>query len=72
MNIEMNASIEALKACCDRNCGELSEVLIYARGRYFVVCVDSFDDCMNDRIYAIDSRYNVKIADIEKWYLLRA
>lgn len=68
----MNNSLAALKDCCDKNGGELSEVLVVVNSRHFVVRIDSFTDCMNDTTYYIDSRYDVGIRDIEKWFLLRA
>lgn len=71
MNIKMNDSLEALKHCCDRNGGDLSEVLVLVNGRYFVVRLDSYTDCMNDTLYHVDSRYSIRMQDIEKWFLLR-
>ncbi|AWD93319.1 hypothetical protein AB9_165 [Acinetobacter phage vB_AbaM_B9] len=68
----MNDSLTALKGCCDKNGGELSEVLVLVNGRHFVVGLDSFTDCMNETTYYVDSRYNIRMQDIEKWFLLRA
>ncbi|CAL1777307.1 hypothetical protein BRC2024_OFSGVTRC_CDS_0065 [Acinetobacter phage vB_AbaM_Rocket] len=70
--LELNKSIDELKQCCDDNGGDLSEVLVLTNGRHFVVSVDSFTDCMNDTLYAIDSRYGIRFKDVEGWFLLRA
>ncbi|AJK27261.1 hypothetical protein BJD49_gp029 [Acinetobacter phage vB_AbaM_phiAbaA1] len=69
---ELNKSIDELKQCCKDNGGDLSEVLVLANGRHFIIGVDSFDDCMNDIQYFIDSRYGIRFKDIEGWFLLRA
>ena len=68
----MNDSLTALKGCCDKNGGELFEVLVLVNSRHFVVGIDSFTDCMNETTYYVDSRYGIKMRDIEKWFLLRA
>ncbi|WP_378347271.1 hypothetical protein [Acinetobacter baumannii] len=70
--LELDKSIDALKQCCKDNGGDLSEVLVLANGRHFIIGVDSYDDCMNDTQYFIDSRHGVKFKDIEGWFLLRA
>ncbi|AZF88555.1 hypothetical protein TAC_0167 [Acinetobacter phage TAC1] len=68
---ELNKSIDELKQCCSDNGGNLSEVLVFANGHHFVVSIESIIDCMDDTLYMVDSRHNIMMQDIEKWFLLR-
>lgn len=68
----MNSNIEELKALCDSLNGELSEVLVKIGNRHYIVGIASWLDCMDDVIYSVDSRYDIRFIDIESWYLLAA